>query len=252
LSRLTSEKYQAKGTAMFKRLIPVAGILGLLTIALAGSAAAGGGGGYGSPGLSKFTDWSASASLTDPTTGDFYGGLGVDRGMQSFKLKHTPGAPVVEKPGTVLYLQGPSGFGCWMIPDSAFVVARDLSSATLNVHATPDMQCPGFFVGSATGGKPGLQSSLGLDIGGPLQITDIVINLTWTGSGVQWSNRYSGNNKCLGYIATFQSTFDYEFSTATGTIGNATASDPLAQVGHSTQTNNANITVPAACNPYGF
>jgi hypothetical protein len=30
---------------MFKRLMPVAGILGLLSIALAGSAAAGGGGG---------------------------------------------------------------------------------------------------------------------------------------------------------------------------------------------------------------
>jgi hypothetical protein len=237
---------------MFKRLIPVAGILGLLTIALAGSAAAGGGGGYGAPGLFKFTDWSANASLTDPTTGDFYGGLYVDRGTQSFKAKHTPGAPVVEKPGTVLYLKGPSGFGCWMIPDSTFAVAHNLSSATLNVHATPDMQCPGFFVGSATGGKPGLQSALGLDGDGPPQITDIVINLTWTGSGVQWSNRYSGNNKCLDYIASFHSTFDYEFSTATGTIGNDAASDPLAQVGHSTQTNNANITVPAACNPYGF
>jgi hypothetical protein len=69
---------------------------------------------------------------------------------------------------------------------------------------------------------------------------------------VQWSNRYAGNNKCLDYIASFHSTFDYEFSTATGTIGNDAASDPLAQVGHSTQTNNANITVPAACNPYGF
>ena len=49
---------------MFKRLIPVAGILGFLTIALAGSAAAGSGGGYGSPGPFKFTDWSANASLT--------------------------------------------------------------------------------------------------------------------------------------------------------------------------------------------
>jgi hypothetical protein len=86
-------KISTKGNPMFKRLIPVAGILGLLTIALAGSAAAGGGGGYGSPGLSKFTDWSASASLTDPATGGFYGGLYVDRGMQSFKLKHTPRRP---------------------------------------------------------------------------------------------------------------------------------------------------------------
>jgi len=131
-------------------------------------------------------------------------------------------------------------------------VALDRGEASGPGLEVAGFRLSGFFVGSATGGKPGLQSALGLDDGGPPQITDIVINLTWTGSGVQWSNRYSGNNKCLDYIATFQSAFDYEFSTATGTIGDDTASDPLAQVAHSTQTSNANITVPAACNPYGF
>jgi hypothetical protein len=59
-----------------------------------------------------------------------------------------------------------------------------------------------------------------------------------------WTNRNSGSSKCLGYVATFQGTFDYEYSTATGTVGDATASDPLAQVAHSTQTNNSNITSP--------
>lgn len=239
---------------MFKRLLPVAGILGLLTVVMAGSAAAGGGGGYGAPGLFKFTDWSANANATDPTTGNFYSSVYVDRGTQSFKLKHTPGAPVVEKPGTVLNVSEQSAYGCWIIPDSAFVVASDLSGATLNVHATPDMQCPGFFVGSATGGKPGLQSALGFGGGGPppTPITDIVVNLAWTGSGALWTNRNSGSSKCLGYVATFRSTFDYEYSTATGTLGDSAVTDPLAQVAHSTQTNNANITVPAACNPFGF
>jgi len=238
---------------MFKRLLPVAGILGLLSIALAGSAAAGGGGGFGGPGLFQFTDWSAYANLSDPTTGNFSSSVFVDRGMQSFKLKHTPGAPVVEQPGTVLNVYEQSGYGCWIIPDSAFVVASDLSGATLNVHATPDMQCPGLFVGSATGGKPGLQSALGFGGGGPPSlITDITVNLTWTGSGALWTNGNSGTSKCLGYVATFHGSFDYEFSTATGTIAGATATDPLAQVAHSTETSNANITVPAACNPFGF
>ncbi len=160
---------------MFKRLLPVGGIIGLLTLALAGSAAAGGGGGFGGPGLFMFTDWSANATAIDPTTGNFYGSVFVDRGTQSFKLKHTPGAPVVERPGTVLNVSEQSGSGCWIIPDAAFVVASDLSGATLNIHATPDMQCPGFFVGSATGGKPGLQSALGFGGGGPppTPITDI-------------------------------------------------------------------------------
>jgi hypothetical protein len=239
---------------MFKRLLPIAGILGLLSIALAGSAVAGGGGGFGGPGLFKFDDWSANASVTDPTGGKFYGSVVVDRGMQSFKLKHTPGAPVVERPGTVLNVFLPSAYGCWIIPDSAFVVASDLSRATLNVHAMPGMVCPGFYVGPATGGKPGLQSALAFGGGGPPPnpITDIIVNLTWTGSGVLWSNHNSGTSKCLDFTATFHNTFDYEFATATGAVGDATASDQLSQVAHSTATNNANITVPAACNPYGF
>jgi hypothetical protein len=238
---------------MFKRLLPIAGIIGLLTVALAGSAAAGGGGGFGGPGLFMFTDWSANATATDPTTGNFYGSVFVDRGTQSFKLKHTPGAPVVEEPGTVLVIKAASGFGCWMIPDSAFVIANNLSSATLNIHATPGMVCPGFYVGSATGGKPALQSALGVtDVGPPPLITDLMVNLTWTGSGVQWSNGGSSTSKCLDFIATFHNTFDYEFSTATGTVGGVTATDPLAQVGHSTQSGNSNITIPAACNPFGF
>ena len=239
---------------MFKRLLPATGIIGLLTVALAGSAAAGGGGGLGGPGLFKFTDWSANATANDPATGNFYGSVFVDRGTQSFKLKRTPGAPVIVRPGTLLNVSEQSESGCWIIPGSAFVVASDLSGATLNIHATPDMQCPGFFVGSATGGKPGLQSALGFGGGGPppTPITDITVNLTWTGSGALWTNRNSGNSKCLGYVATFQGSFDYEYSTATGTLGDATVTDPLAQVAHSTQTNNANITVPAACNPFGF
>jgi hypothetical protein len=236
---------------MFKRLLPVAGILGLLSIALAGSAAAGGGGGgFGGPGLFKFSDWSANANLSDQT-GNFIGSVFVDRGMLSFKLKHTPGAPVVEQPGTVLNVFTPSGFGCWIIPDPAFAVASDLSGATLNVHATPDMQCPGLFVGSATGGKPGLQSVLGGG-GPPPVITDITVNLTWTGSGALWNNANSGTSKCMDYVANFHGTFDYEFSTATGTVGGTAINDQFAQVAHSTMTSNANTTVPAACNPFGF
>lgn len=246
---------------MFKRLLPVAGLLGAMSIMLAGSVAAGGGGGYGGPGLLKFDDMTAIANFYDATTGAPYTSVYVDRGMQSFKLKHTPGAPVVERPGTVLSFNEQTAtsyeYGCWIIPDSDFAIASSLSGATLNVHATPEMVCPGFYVGGATGGKPGLQSSIGYGGGGPggppTQITDITVNLTWTGSGAVWQNSNSGTSRCQGFTATFHNTFDYEFATATGSVGDLTgASDPLAQVGHSTETSNANGTPSAACNPYGF
>lgn len=244
---------------MVKRLLPVVGILGLLSVVLAGSAAAGGSGGYGVPGKFTFTDWSANANFYDPSGANYSSSVYVDRGTQSFKQKHTPGAPVVELPGTILSVNEQSAttqeYGCWIIPDSAFVIASDLSSASVNVHATADMQCPGFYVSGATGGKPQLQSAIGYGGGGPppTRITDIIVNLTWTGSGAAWNNKNSGSSKCQGYSLTFRGTFDYEYSTATGTVGDLSASsDPLAQVAHNTQTTNQNGMPSAACNPYGF
>jgi hypothetical protein len=132
---------------MLKRIFPVAGLLGLLSVVLAGSAAAGGGGGYGGPGLTKFSDTTAIASFGDPYSGTATM-VYVDRGQLSFKLKRTPGAPVTEVNGTMLsvnqYTLDSFAYGCWVIPDSAFNAASDLSSATVNVHATPDIVCPGF------------------------------------------------------------------------------------------------------------
>jgi hypothetical protein len=249
---------------MYKRVLPVAGILAGLSIALAGSAVAGGGGGgggYGGPGHSQFSDTTAFATFGDPYSGSYSALVYVDRGQLSFKTKHTPGAPVVEKFGTLLSVNEFSGttyeYGCWVIPDSAFTVASDLSRASVNVHATADMQCPGYFVGSATGGKPGLQSSIGYGGGGggepPTVITDTLVNLTWTGNGGLWSNSNSGTSHCGSYTANFHGTFDYQFASASGSVGDLTGqTDPLAQVGRNTQDINANSTPSGACNPYGF
>lgn len=244
---------------MFKRVLPIAGALGVLTVALATSAAAGGGGGFGGPGSFKFDDSNAYANFVD-STGTVYSTVSVDRGMQSFKLRHTPGAPVVEQFGTVLNVIEQSGksfnFGCWVIPDSAFVVANDLSSASLNVHATSDLLCPGYYIGGAAGGKPGLQSAFGYGGGGgggSSLITDITVNLTWTGNGALWHNDGQQLSHCQSYTNTFHNSFDYEFSTASGSLGALSAlSDPLAQVAHSLYVTNSNSVPSTACNPYGF
>jgi hypothetical protein len=249
---------------MIKRLLPIAGACGLLSVVLAGTAAAGGGGGYGGPGHFTFSDTTAVATFGDPTSSSGYvASAYLDRGQLSFKLKRTPGAPVVQKNGTVLnvneYSATTSEYGCWVIPDSAFIVAGDLSSASVNVHATADMQCPGFFVGGATGGKPGLQTSIGYGGGGggggnpPTVITDVVVNLTWSGNGGLWTNTSNAISKCGSYTANFQSTFDYEYAPATGAIGDVTGpSDPFAQIGRNTQSSNANSIPSGACNPFGF
>ena len=245
---------------MIKRFLPIAGVCGLLSVVLAGTAAAGGGGGYGGPGHFRFSDTTAFASFGDPYSGGYSTGVYLDRGQLSFKTRLTPGAPVVQKNGTVLsvneYSATASEYGCWVIPDSAFVVASDLSSASVNVHATADMQCPGYFVSGATGGKPGLQSSIGYGGGGgepPTLITDIVVNVTWAGNGGLWKNSNSGTSKCGSYTANFHGTFDYEYATATGTVGDASgSSDPFAQVGQNTQDSNSNTIPSSACNPFGF
>jgi hypothetical protein len=244
---------------MIKRLLPIAGVFGLLSVVLAGTAAAGGGG-YGGPGHFRFSDTSATANFGDPYSGGYSTSVYLDRGQLSFKTKRTPGAPVIQKFGTVLnvseYSATTSEYGCWIIPDSAFVVASNLSSATVNVHATADMQCPGYFVSGATGGKPGLQSAIGYGGGGgepPTAITDIVVNLTWAGNGALWKNSNSGTSKCGSYTATFQGTFDYEYATATGTVGDVSgSSDPFAQVANNTQDSNSNSVPSSACNPFGF
>jgi hypothetical protein len=243
---------------MFKRFLPIAGVFGLLSVVLAGTAAAGGGG-YGGPGHLRFSDTAATANFDDPYSGGYSTSVYLDRGQLSFKTKRTPGAPVVQKTGTVLnvsdYSASTSEYGCWIIPDSAFIVAGDLSSASVNVRATADMQCPGYFVSGATGGKPGLQSSIGYGGGGepPTLITDIVVNLSWAGNGALWKNSNSGSSKCGSYTANFHSTFDYEYATATGTVGDVSgSSDPFAQLGQNTQDSNSNSVPSGACNPFGF
>jgi len=243
---------------MFNRLLPAIGVVGVLTVVVAGSAAAGGGGGYGGPGVFHFSDTSVNASFYDLPS-DTYTNVYVDRGQQSFKAKRTPGAPVTEITGTVLNINtyspsaGTGSFGCWIIPDKDFAVAGDLSSATVNALATDEQPCPGYYFGSATGGKPGLQSSIGYGGGGPgTGMPPTPVNLSLAGTGAVWTNTNNSTDRCQGFSAVSHNTFDYEYATASGSVGGSSGQDQFAQIGQSTSMDNATGTPSAACNPPGF
>src|SRR5712691_2507753 len=112
---------------MVRRLLSLAAAA-LCSIVLAGSALAQG---FGPPpGHSQSSDTNAFADLFD-TTGSIHANSSVDRGIQTFKAKQAAGPPVVMGLATMLNLEVdvPNGFavGCWIIPDSAFTVSRDLS-----------------------------------------------------------------------------------------------------------------------------
>src|SRR3981081_4528210 len=106
---------------MKMRLLPILGITGLFSIALAGSAAAGGGGWPPAPGTYKTTDLSATAYLVGATTIVCYpekgcfpqpsesASVSVDRGLHTFKPKG--GKTLVQQTGTMLnfYYSNSSG-----------------------------------------------------------------------------------------------------------------------------------------------
>jgi hypothetical protein len=73
------------------------------------------------------------------------------------------------------------------------------------------------------------------------------------GNGALWKNSNSGTSKCGSYTANFHGTFNYEYATATGTVGDVSgSSDPFAQVGQNTQDSNSNTVPSGSCNPFGF
>jgi len=209
---------------MTRRLFSVAAA-GLCSIVLAGSALAQG---FGPPpGHSQSTDTSAFADLMD-STGSIHANSSVDRGMQAFKAKQTSGPPIVMGPATMLNLEVdvPNGFafGCWIIPDSAFTVSGDLSSATLATTVTPGVsECPGPPLSGATGARPGLEalSLQSLQEGPPGSfgfIGPVQISLTWTFLGAVAKSRFTSNESCAGFISNVEGSDQHAFANATATL----------------------------------
>ena len=191
------------------------------------SVLAAGGGGFGSPGTTSFSDVSASAYLSDSTGATLF--LYVDRGVQSFKLRGVSGPPVVTGPGTVLNYSGsgPDGSffsGCYVIPDSRFTVASNLSSATLAVDSTVETPCPGLLLSPDAGGRPGIAGAApdagggGGGFGQP-----ITANLAWTSNGAVTSFDFTNNSRCQTAVAHANGSSQNTFAAVSGSVSLLTA-----------------------------
>ena len=116
----------------------------------------------------------------------------------------------------------PNGFafGCWIIPDSAFSVSGDLSSASLTTTVTPGVnECPGPPLSAATGARPGLEAlslqplqegpPAGFGFIGPVQIT-----VTWTFLGAVSKSRFTNDASCAGFLSNAQGSDERAFANA--------------------------------------
>jgi hypothetical protein len=220
---------------MDKRLLPILGITGLFSIALAGSAVAGGGGWPPAPGTYKMTDISATANLVAGSTVVCYPGKGcfpqptdsayvtVDRGLHTFKPKG--GKTLVQQTGTMLNFyfytaSGTNASGCWMIADGDFTVAKDLSSASLLTTVEGESNCPGTPLAvSATN----VVTPKGGGGGGGGSVGPITLNLTWTYKGVVSHSHDDGKLTCGGFSTVAGLDSDHATALSQGQITGASA-----------------------------
>ena len=125
--------------------------------------------------------------------------LSVDRNEFVFRPTQNSGGSSLMQHATILLVQfkgNTFGSGCFIIPDSAFVVGRDTQSASVNVTITdPNTACPGFAVplGAVVTGKPG---------GGPPPVGGITLPLTvtatWSGNGATSLTNSASQFSCGG------------------------------------------------------
>jgi hypothetical protein len=235
-----------------RRLVLVLSIVVCGSLAMA-AAVFGAGGGLG-PGQTLFSDTNANA---------FFGGKGgppegftvfVNQGLNSFEPEDG-GVTTVNRSTIVklaVFTASGSGGACYVIPDSDFVVSRNLQSATLNTTLTTENMCKGK-------GTPTISSAPSLSTNGVLPSVinlppSITINVTWNGTGVTSVLRSKSTFECLDYSTDKSSTSRAAAAGATGSIsmltGSLTASS--AVVGSTDGTIDVSGVLSSACPFLGF
>jgi hypothetical protein len=192
---------------------------GSLALAAAGIAA----GGLG-PGKYSFSNMSANAFFGMGAKGGPPApswSVSVSHGLNSFK--NSAGAPYVTN-NTVVFITefdatGDGGYGCFVIPDNEFMVARDLSSASLNAVLTADEECGGYG-GPVGGGKDAVFAG---GKGGGLSLP-LSVDVTWSAFGAITTFTNSFTTRCLNFIEDASSTVNSTSASANGSISALTGS----------------------------
>lgn len=243
------------------RLLPILGITGLFSIALAGSAVAGGGGWPPAPGTYKTTDTSATADLVAGSTIVCYPQKGcypqptdlayvsVDRGLHTFKPRG--GKTLIQQTGTMLNFyfstaSGTNASGCWMIADDDFTVAKDLSSASLVTTVQGESNCPGTPLAVSS---TNVVTPKGGGGGGGGTVGPITLNLSWTYKGVVSHARNDDTLTCGSFKTVAKQDSDHATATSQGDITGASASltSQFASIDHSSSNQIVKGTPVDAC-----
>jgi hypothetical protein len=137
-------------------------------------------------------------------------------GLNSFKPTH-PGGPRIVNNSTMVFVTefdagGNGGFGCFIVPDINFTVARDLQAAALHATLTADEACPGY--GSPVGGGKDVVFAGG---NGGL-VLPMSVDVTWSGSGAVTTFKQSFSLQCGSFNEDGSSTNLSTGASAAGTI----------------------------------
>lgn len=195
----------------------VTAISAVIVAALTSSAAFAAG--FLGPGHSSTDFADASAQWFPDSNSPYIVQLSVDRNTFVFRPTHNSGGTSLMQHATLLLVQlkGPaaSGFDCFMIPDSDFVVSNGVQSASLNATVTAAEFCPGFAeplpgvgTGKAGGGPPP-------DGGIQLPLT---VAINWSGNGATTVSTDENRTSCAGFSIQNHISDSSARATATGSL----------------------------------
>ena len=240
---------------IIRRLVLVISIVVSGSLALAAAVLAAGSGGL-PPGQTLFSEMSANA---------FFGGKGgppegfsvfVNQGLNSFEPEDSTGSAFVTHTTMVqlsVSTASSYGYACYVIPDTDFVVSRNLQSATLSTTLTTANLCKGYGAPAVakTGAAP--LSPNGITAAGGGLPPSITLNVAWTGTGVSSALRAQQTFTCLDYTTDFSLTARAAAANATGSISMLTGSftSPSAVVGSSDGTIDVSGIRSSSC-PYSL
>jgi len=147
--------------------------------------------------------------------------VNIDPTRTSFVIRPRGGPAIITPIETIVSIQlftpTVNGFGCFVVPDSAFVVSSDLQTATLNATLDPNANlCPGLMTPLLANAQAGPLAGGGGPPGGGLPA--MTVSVTWTGPGLAFHSTNSSIQTCGGFTSNFHTQGSSSTSNANGTV----------------------------------